>query len=127
VGFQFIRHRAPLKVSVFLRSLQIKKTGGFAVLLCEPPANGDESVFASNSAESYSVQKSCGDYAIHNHSMSALKTSNGCPSLWPDNPINYAMIIAELTQAALHDCNRCSIVPITRLVVRVAAGITPVV
>ena len=96
-------------------------------LLCEPPDNGIELHIWFKSGQTYSVKKSRGDYTIHNHPMSALKTSDRCPSLWPDNSINYALIVAELTQAALYRCNRCNVVSIPRLVVRVTARITPLV
>src|SRR5947207_12539991 len=96
-------------------------------LFCEPPDNGIELDIRFKSGQTYSVKKSRGDYTIHNHPMSALKTSDRCLSLWPDNSINYALIVAELTQAALYRCNRCNVVSIPRLVVRVTARITPIV
>src|SRR5919198_501272 len=95
-------------------------------LSCEPPANRIGLDTRFKSGQTHSVEKSRGDHTIHHHPVGAFKSGDRCPGLWPDHSINYAVIEVELTQAALHRCNRCNVVSIPWLVVRVTVGIIPV-
>src|SRR5262245_20791602 len=92
-----------------------------------PPANATELDTRFKSGQTHSIEKSRGDHTIHNHPLAALKSGDRCPSLWPNDSINYALIVAELTQATLHSCNRRIVVNVVRTVVRVTVGITAVV
>src|SRR5215469_10838846 len=72
-----------------------------------------------SSGETDSVEKSSGNHTVDAHPISTLKGRDGSAGLWPHNAINHAVIVAKPTQAALDRCNRCRVITIPWLVVRV--------
>jgi hypothetical protein len=59
--------------------------------------------------------------------MRTFKRGDRCAGLWPDHSIHDAVVVAELTQAALYRSNRCSVVTVPWLIVRVSVGIASIV